>query len=307
MSRLLHSSITSLLAFVAVAPAQGFTLSAPVATTVTLQVPTGTTSTQVPAGPLLASGDAILQTPSSFASFSWGGSAHSTYANVSARARCLLSAAGGSASVVPGELLYTLTVPPGFVYFETEITIVGTAGAPIPHVRIDLGADGVVDLTEASSPGPQTIGLPVPSGTFAIRISVDAALVGAGVVDASARVTARPGSGVSSSMILYGCGADPFGVWPTWNGGIEYGGASPSPFPRVAVLGLQVQPLLLQALTSPPCLLLPSPDVLVLLSTWAPQSLAIPAAVRPIMIVAQAVEVDPLGLLTSNAFQVFAN
>jgi hypothetical protein len=304
MSRLLLPSTASLLAIVAAAPAQSFTLSAPVATALTLHVPSGTTSTQVPAGPLAPSSYVSLQNGGSLASFSWSAGCLSTYAVCSASARCLLPA-GGNAAVAPGELLYTLTVPPGLVYFEMEITIAGTAGAPIPHVRIDLGADGLVEVTEASPPGPQILGLPV-SGPFAIRIAVDAALVGTGMVDASARVTARPGSGVFSSMILGGCGAH-FDVVPTWGGDIVYGSPFPSPFPKVAVLGLQVQPLLMPAQVGFPCLLLPSPDLLVLLSASTAQSLAIPAAVRPITIWAQAVEVDPLGLLTSGAYQVFAN
>ncbi|MFN3242498.1 MAG: hypothetical protein ACE37K_13425 [Planctomycetota bacterium] len=74
--------------------------------------------------------------------------------------------------------------------------------------------------------------------------------------------------------------------------------------PAVAVYGLGVQPTLLpNSGALQPCLLVPSPDLVVLIPPNG-HLLGLPAAVRPITVYVQGVVLLPTGLGTSNGFVV---
>jgi hypothetical protein len=76
--------------------------------------------------------------------------------------------------------------------------------------------------------------------------------------------------------------------------------------PSVTVFGFGQNPTLLPSVPSGTCLLLPTPDVLVLMTPGQPFSVALPAAVRPIVFHAQLAVVTPAAILTSDAYQILA-
>jgi hypothetical protein len=71
----------------------------------------------------------------------------------------------------------------------------------------------------------------------------------------------------------------------------------------VIVVGFAPQPAFLGLNAGLPCLLLPSPDVLVVQPVV---SLPLPASVRPVTLYVQGVSVTTQGLLTTDGYQVTA-
>ena len=82
----------------------------------------------------------------------------------------------------------------------------------------------------------------------------------------------------------------------------------PSQDLTVLVLGLAQQPLLLPGGVLAPCLVVPAPDVLLVVppSVYFWSQVPLPAAVRPVTFHAQAVRLAASGLLTTDAFSVVA-
>jgi hypothetical protein len=285
---------------------QSVTLAAPVATQVSVQTVQGQSTNPVWPGPVAASSSVVAQVGLfDRAESQWSTFAGATVAGFEGRVRLDL-ANPGVASVHPGELLFTLTVPAGgSVLLDYAITVQAPAGVPMPRVEIDVGNDGTVDLTQASIL-PQTIGVPATGLPMPFRVTIDAALAIPGSLRAEVRITARPSNGVAVNRLYAGCTfLELLRVLPTWSGGIAYHGWVSSPLdPVVAVLGLQVQPTLLSS-GGLPCLLFPTPDVLVFLPSSTTHTLAIPQAVRPFEFWLQGVH--PFALETSWAFWITAN
>jgi hypothetical protein len=120
-------------------------------------------------------------------------------------------------------------------------------------------------------------------------------------------------NGVTVAPSLAGCGLGELEVRPAWDVDGVAVRVAKTQWPghlQVAVFGLgtSLVPLGPSPASTPlaPCLLLPSPDLLVLLPPAAPFLLPIPPAARPIAIHAQAVLLTPFGFETTNANLVLA-
>lgn len=262
--------------------AQSFTLAAPVATSVLVQTAAGTMNNPVWPGPVAGSSTVGAQVGLfDRAEWQWNTFAGTTAAGFSASVRLNLGNPG-VASVQPGQLLFTLTTPAGgAVHLEYTLVVQAPAGAAVPRVEIDIGADGTPDITQANVT-PQTIGVPATGMPMPFLITIGAALAAPGAMTAEVRITARPSNGVSATRAYAGCSPLEFvRVMPTWSGGIEYQVIGNPMCPSIAVLGLQVQPTLLPV-PGPPCLLFPSPDAIHFHSGVSSHTLAIPPGVRPI-------------------------
>jgi hypothetical protein len=76
--------------------------------------------------------------------------------------------------------------------------------------------------------------------------------------------------------------------------------------PSVVVVGQTVQPVLLATAGTLPCLLLPAPDIVVVMPSFF-LHVPLPPGLRPLTFVVQEVTLTPNGLRTSDAYVVTAN
>ena len=138
-----------------------------------------------------------------------------------------------------------------------------------------------------------------------IRLRAALVQVGIGVVDLSLRVAVAPATAIVNPTHA-GCAPAALFAYPVFEGsGVGFSVLTVDPI--VLVLGLGVQPLLVPSPFPGPCLLLPSPDLLV--PIIVPQtfwSLPLPAAVRPVTVWAQGVLVTAAGLGTTDGFSILA-
>ncbi|HEX5051320.1 MAG TPA: hypothetical protein VFZ65_06080 [Planctomycetota bacterium] len=190
--------------------------------------------------------------------------------------------------------------------FSCQITVLADAGNPTPLVEVDVGADGVIDFTQNTFPGgivPAAFGVtPTP-----VIVRVRSSLTTPGLTRVYVTLDAVPSNNLVIDQVIGGCATRNLLVEPTFTGqgvAIFAGGV---PFhPTVIVLGLNTSLLQLPAIGGLPCLLLPSPDLLVARLTYEPYELPIPAAARPISFWAQGVAVQPNALVTTPGYRVQA-
>lgn len=204
-----------------------------------------------------------------------------------------------------GELLAHLSAPTATaVLLELSRDLSATPGAIVPICSIDLGDDGLSELTSSTNASiafTVTIG-PQP---LAIRLRSFVVQVGQGIVDLELKVRIRPANmqiqpipvGCSSQAVLFAA--------PTFVGSgvhLEMLGMDPV----VLVFGLSQQPQVIPAALPTPCLLLPSPDLFAVLLPAQSVTLPLPPAVRPVALWVHGVLVSPTTLATLNGFYVNA-
>ncbi len=205
-----------------------------------------------------------------------------------------------------GELLFHLAAPVSTpVLVECSRLLGMTPGALAPACSIDIGDDGVVEMTGLTSAsisalvvlGPQ----PLP-----IRLRSVVTQIGPGEVDLELRLRVVPQNSLVISPVGAGCdGTTALLAAPSFVGtGVRFQTVTQDPV--VLVLGLGVQPTVLPAPFPLPCLLLPSPDLLVLLMPGQDLTLPLPAAVRPVTLWAQGVALTAAALATTNGFWLWA-
>ena len=130
------------------------------------------------------------------------------------------------------------------------------------------------------------------------------------MADAHARLTGTPGNATAFPM-LSGCIEAGYVVSPRFDGNLDFWVNSQHPGIAVAVFGLATQPLYLGSQApgpfSPvlPCVLIPRPDLIVLLPSLAAETLVVPPVARPLMLYSQSVRLDSGVLATSRAFQIY--
>lgn len=212
------------------------------------------------------------------------------------------------ASMSTGVFVLQISNPtPVAARLDVSRSLVGLSGAA--SLLVDVGNDGTVELTE-SSPSP-TVGLTVMLGPtpLSVRLQSQLTLNGAGAVDCRLQLLVTPTAGIAVSLVALGC--HPFQqqqLAPTFAGNLRIRTLDllPWPAPQVVVFGLGLQPILLPSSTLLPCLLLPSPDLVLFLPPAQALDLPIPAAVRPVLLWTQGVVLDPTGLQTTNGSYVTA-
>lgn len=244
-----------------------------------------------------------------------------------AEVRCFLALSGSvfgpnaSMNIPAHDWLLTLNPPvnSGLVRFTFASNYTATAGVPAPTLQYDLFDDGIVEVTGVASQ-PVVLTTYASFAPIRIRIRAGFSLSTALVPSASCGLSLSLGIaryGAESVLpALPGCGFNELDVRPAWDVSgvaLRMPQAQWPGSPHVAVFGLgaDIVPLSPPPITSPlqPCLLLPSPDLLVLMPPSLELVLPIPASVRPIALYTQVVVVPVFvaGLETTNAVMVLAH
>ncbi len=294
--------------FVCTAVGQNVSLSANVATTCFAVAGAQIESATLPAGAMPASGGLVAGTapPAALASFSWVAQASPTGMQAYLSQHCSLAAGGTAASCGLLDVRVDLTAPvPMEVTLRVTKQILAAAGVGSPVLRVDVGDDGTFEVTEATGGTlyvPLTIG-PVP---FRVRVLMDAGITIPGLVTSALSLDVLPGANTQAVQVVGGCGPLGHGARPRLDGNLELSFESQVlPF-GVVVLGLSPQPVLLGILPQAACVLMPSPDLLLLALPATSFTLNVPPAARPVSIWSQVVGLDAGGLVTSDGFRTYA-
>jgi hypothetical protein len=265
----------------------------------------------LPAGAMPANGLLHVNTTPSpaeaLASLAWGSTTAATGSRTSLSQHCALTAGGTTASSGFVDVRLALTAPaPLLVSLQADKGIEVTAGLPAPMLRVDVGDDGTFELTEGLGLQIQTNVLlgPIP---FHVRVQMDAGTTIPGTITSFVTIDLLP-TNTNVSAVVSGCAWLVHGVAPRFDGNLDLSFDSPlQPLqPGVVVLGLAPQPVLLGMLPNAACLLMPSPDLLVLTLPGTTLTLNVPPAARPVTIWTQAVGLQFGGLVTSNGLRVDA-
>jgi hypothetical protein len=306
-------SFLSVLAFVSVASAQNASFSLLVPQTAQINVGSQLQTTTLPSGPLANAGtlEAVVATATDIArvSVDWGIQSWST--GMQANFGHSVYAPGpspASASVTSSDYLLLLSNPtPIDVELRLSRLIAALSGPPLQSLQVDVGNDGSIELSESSNTNTVVMTLvlgPVPTPVrFRNQVSSTMSLFTQITVDVT------PTSRIFIVPAILGCNVGHQQVaFPNFDNGLELRTVGPllASQPTVGILGLGVQPIVLPSAQTFPCLLLPTPDLLVFLPVGQAFTLLLPAAVRPITFWTQAVVLDPMGLQTTNGFQVSA-
>lgn len=182
----------------------------------------------------------------------------------------------------------------------------GGAGSTLPSLSVDIGDDGYPELLETSV-GVRYVSVGLGPQPIAVRIRMAASAAGvASGVDQQMIMQLVPVYPIACDRVMLGCDINSLPCVQTFAGEIELD-TSLNLWPGLLVFGLGIQatPLPASVAVSPLCLLLPSPDV-VLLVPPAPHRLSIPARVRPLTLWTQEVVLTPQGLATTDGYRIEA-
>lgn len=305
------------LSFTAVATAQTLTIDA--ATPLITSAHSGTTRVRqsVPAGPLATMGQLNPTAGSAVAITSWW---------VEVTPVAMSFALWQMAAVPPGSatparaaagthdfLLHLSHPTPISMLISANQWFEVLPGAPQPLVQVDVLDDGVAEFVFTTIPhgaalpiAVVTVGpTPVP-----IRVRAQNAVTAVGAGAAShLRILATPNNQLDIVRVVTGCSpANHLACLPSFVAtGVDFWVGSAGFYPSLLVLGLSSQPIMLPALGSTPCILGPSPDtVLFVPPTVGRYTLPLPAAVRPVDVFAQVVQLYGPTLAVTDAFRVNA-
>ncbi len=196
----------------------------------------------------------------------------------------------------------------------------GTAGAALPLLEVDVSNDGVLEYSNAPgqpvpppatiAPFPMVVG-PTPTP---VRLHLASSLAIDGNASFAVTFNITPAPFTSATKIGFGCDglANSMLASPLFDGSVTFSAFPSQAAPVVLVLGLGVQPILLPpAGAALPCVLFPSPDLILFMAPGAggflQSTLPLPPAVRPVTFWAQGVRIAPQGLLTTDTLQVDAH
>lgn len=251
-----------------------------------------TSSQSLPAGQLPTTGSIVAQAFASTARLDWAAETTDTHTSVSLDNFLFAfsqPSSPGSAAVGPNELLVEFQ-PTGSLSATLEVvTTWSSPNGPAPSVIVDLGNDGVIDLANPNS----TISVALPAGQiYQVRVVLEATLPAptqpAAPVSTNSNgvtLTVRPSNNIFVTETVGRCMnygpfltlADAFA-----NQGLAIETFAPTPL-AVLVFGFGPLAALLPIPASPlPCILLPQPDVVMLLPQQVQTMMVpLPAAVRP--------------------------
>jgi hypothetical protein len=264
-----------------------------------------------PAGPLSPSGGAVAQVISTIGEsasmqLNWQTLPPGQLERLGFRCNFLGWAYGvtspASAAMDPFELLVHVSAPAARrVMIAGSVAGGASPGTPAPQLELDLFDDGLVEWSTLVSGGPVSVLVgPTP---VAIRIRGAASLPSNGLSQAEGIIEITPDNHVDILQLVQGCVGLLRFEQAFAHDGVRL--SVPAGYLCVGVFGLGVQPLVLPAYAGLPCLLLPSPDVLVVIPANG-YDLPIPAPVRPLVFFAQAVWIDVQGLATTPGYRASA-
>lgn len=294
------------------AAAQSISVTAVTPITAAVQVGPASASSTHPAGALGLPIDgvgAVLPGPASSWSAGFGSWVHASQLGMEARfdLGCVLPAGVATqGSIAPCELLLSLSLPSAqLVNLQLAKSVTGPAGAAIPELKLDLNDDGVFEFTEQYPSDELELQIVIGPVPLVVRVRLAASSTTGGNLVASLSLAASPA--LTEAVPAFGqCTQVDFGAYGRFDGAAQIDQYLMGSGWSVVVLGLTAQPLLLGSTAAAPCLLLPSPDVLLFEPFGVSLILPIPAAARPFTFWTQAVV--PLGasLGTSAAYRVNA-
>jgi hypothetical protein len=286
--------------------AQTVTLTGTVTNAIVIEARVGTlvnTATQ-PAGPLPpsnlgqvsiplgAQGQALLNFGSSLTSNGPAlGFGLEAYASSTALGGAAVSTTTGLVDV----LLQATASAPVLADLVPERQVASTSGTAMPRLCIDVGDDGSFEITEFV--GSSVLGLALGPVPTPIRVQFEAGTIGTQTVSARFGFTLVGSNQLQIRSIYAGCVASQLFVQPSFVGtGV---GLTMAPLGAgnlsVAVIGTSVQPIVSPLFVYPGCLLLPAADVLLALPAFTTVEIPLPAAVRPVSLWVQALELDLSG------------
>lgn len=218
---------------------------------------------------------------------------------------------GSSAAVGPGSVLAYLTCPTATpIRWQTTFVSNTDPGLPQPGIEVDIADDGVVDYINGQRVSPMTLDVVGPT-PLPVRVTMTGMTQQAGFVGASLLLDMLPDTQVDVTTVAIGCTAGQASTTarPTFlSTGVRLSAYNHVPqVPWVAmVIGWNTQPLLLPSFGSLPCLLVPTPDVVLLQGQLLPGvDVPLPPAVRPLTFWVQGValgaQLMPTDCLRVNA------
>ncbi|MCU0862796.1 MAG: hypothetical protein MUC36_03300 [Planctomycetes bacterium] len=185
-----------------------------------------------------------------------------------------------------------------------------SAGAPWPRVQVDFGNDGVIDVADLSTTQGASL---VPSfgpQPLRVRLIVDANLGSELMSSTVVGVVLTPENNLTITPVVASCNpgvpAPPPFVQPSFqNRGIDLSLAQQLLEPSLLVLGFGAQPVLLSLNASLPCILLPTPDI-VIFEPSGIRNVPLPASLRPLTFFVQGVTLAAPAWLTTDGSVVTA-
>ena len=312
-------TFAAVLASVSALAAQSVGVTVSALTPLTVQVTDGvaTNVLTLPAGVLPAQGSlqAILPSAATLgaAGSQWRASATNRYAAVhlthalqnSAALRTFAGRCG------PHEFLveFTSAIPRATTLTVSRQLGLG-AGAPSPTVQVDIGNDGVIDVVNPSSVTSSAHALSFGPQPLQVRVVVDAALgAQVGTYD-EILLALEPDNDLVVTQPVATCApsapAPPPVLAPSFDDrGVEAWLFAETGEFALLVFGFTPHPTLLATNGALPCILLPSPDVLLLGNGLL--HVPLPPSVRPATFYAQGVRLTQSGLRTTEGYSVQAN
>jgi hypothetical protein len=257
----------------------------------------------MPSGAMAASGGATIGQPGETTEIFWSSEQSAAGMSFSAHWGVAISTAGLTASLQNQGMLLALSTP-ATTSVVLELTgenwaFVGAA----PTLRIDVGDDGVFELTEqiTSATVPIVLG-PTP---IMIRVTIAATQVGSG--SSFLGLYCRPDNAATVTSWNIGCGNVPFGASPTFDGNFMIGAWVVQNHPVLGVLSVNLHGIFLGTSSGLPCVLVPAPDVLLPFVASADLPITVPASLRPFVFFGQGVGIDQGRIITGRAFVAQAN
>ena len=306
--------LASCLSFVSVVTAQQMTVTAATPLVAAAQTGSASATQSVPAGPLPPIGQCQAGVFTAGAYVLW----HVENATNELWFEALQVATGSSASASASsgvhDFLLQLTAP-----LATPVAITGTlsldlaVGQPVPLVYVDVGDDGWNEVVPVTAPGAEanlavvTLGsVPLP-----VRVRLQNQIAGPAHSIVRLRLTVRPSNLLRIDRVVIGCSPlETLDPQPSFAGtGVDFHVSGSTANASVLVLGLQLQPIVLPSSAIFPCIVAPSADVLIpffgiTLQTF---TLPLPAAVRPVNVFAQLVQLFGSDLRVTSGYCVQAN
>lgn len=268
------------------------------------------TQAQMPSGPVGEWGGISMgPSTSASASVAWSRNATDTFSRVWLAQ--ILSADPGSSAQVSGHEFMVTFAPNGTVPSRLTLSRTSpiTPGAVLAGVSVDIGNTGNLVPLWAS---PLSAAMPVfGAQPLEVRVVFDAVTVTNGGSTTELNLELLPDNQLTVVQSAVSC------VWPApltlrvTPSFVQRGVEIMAPVTQglaVLVLGLSSSPFLLPTPVSLPCLVVPTPDVLLLVPPNVVTGIQIPlpAAVRPASFHAQVVRLSSVGLLTSDAYVIQA-
>ena len=308
-----------LLPFSGLLPAQAATVSVRAASVLSASAQAGQAlvTRTLPIGPLPAVGNvdafSALGVTVAETSTSWGATADTTLAGCVVKQHLIVNgSAGGSCASGPNDIVIGIACPvqrPALL--NLRMLKAASPDVPSTTVVVDVGNHGAMVFTGANPVNGTTIPVSIGPQPFEVLVHFAGAFVAgsssvATVADDTVVLEVTPDNRLGVLPAALGCTNNSATLRATWDldgvlFDLDASGSQPPPL-AVAVFGLAAAPALLpHASVTLPCLLLPTPDLVVVLPPGG-LLLPLPPAVRPVTLWAQGVLIDAAGLGTSNGF-----